>query len=426
MQKTWDLIVVGGGAAGFFGAISVAEAIDNNARILILEKSSQFLGKVKISGGGRCNVTHACFDSKEMSRAFPRGERALLGPLHRWGVQETVDWFESRGVKLKTEADGRMFPVTDESQSIIDCLIHAAQTAGIEMRTCQGVEKIRILDNSTDQSTAQENASHFELVTEQGDTLSSRAILLATGGTRNTIGEKLARQLGHTTDAAVPSLFTFKITDDRIDGLQGLSVAETKLTVKNKPKLSSTGPVLITHWGLSGPAALRLSAWGARELAACDHRFTLRINWMAGFEKPETLLAGARREGGKRRVAGSSAIAQIPKRLWQRLCSAAGVPDDCTWSQLPKATERKLINELQDGHYAVTGKSMNKDEFVTCGGVLLNEINLRSMESRLCPGLYFAGEILDIDGITGGFNFQNAWTTGYLAGQAVGKTVLSS
>ncbi len=422
MHKTWDLIVVGGGAAGFFAAITAAEELGNDAHILILEKSSHFLSKVKISGGGRCNVTHDCVDSKQMSRNYPRGERALLGPLHRWGVEDTVDWFESRGVPLKTENDGRMFPESDDSQSIIDCLIHEAKTAGIEMRTSVGVEKIQTVDNST----TPENASLFEVITDQGETISCHSLLLATGGTRNAIGEKLAQDLGHSTEPAVPSLFTFKINDERIEGLQGLSVPEAKLRVKGNSKLSSSGPLLITHWGLSGPAALRLSAWGARELATLDYQLTLRVNWLAGSETPESRMAQARQEGGKRRVAGASIFASIPKRLWQRLCATAGVAENCTWSQLPKPTARKLTDELLDGHFEVTGKSMNKDEFVTCGGISLKEINLRSMESRLCPGLYFAGEILDIDGITGGFNFQNAWTTGHLAGLDIGHQRLTS
>ena len=417
MQKDWDLIVIGGGAAGFFTAITAAEELGEGARVLILEKSSHFLGKVKISGGGRCNVTHDCFDSKQMSRSFPRGERALLGPLHRWGAEDTVDWFESRGVPLKTENDGRMFPESNDSQSIIDCLINAAKNAGIEMRSGEGVEKIRTLADAD----SPEDASTFEVITDKGENLICHSLLLATGGTRNAIGEKLAQDLGHSTEPAVPSLFTFKISDERIDGLQGLSVPNAKLTVKEKPKLSSSGPLLITHWGLSGPAALRLSAWGARELAALDYQLTLRVNWLAGSEQPETRMAQARKEGGKRRVAGASIFESIPKRLWKRMCATAGVDEDCTWSHLPKTTARKLSDELLNGHFEVTGKSMNKDEFVTCGGISLKEINLRSMESRLCPGLYFAGEILDIDGITGGFNFQNAWTTGHLAGLAIGK-----
>lgn len=417
MQGEWDLIVVGGGAAGFFGAVTAAEALGGNARILILEKSPHFLGKVKISGGGRCNLTHACFDPQEFSRSYPRGEKPLLGPLHRWGARETVDWFESRGVKLKTETDGRIFPVTNDSQTVIDCLIREAHAAGVEMQNSHGVDEVRLLDKPT----PLKNAARFEVVTDQGKTLSCRSILLAAGGIRNTSGEQLARQLGHSTEPATPSLFTFKISDERIDGLQGLSVAGAQLTVNECPKLTSSGPLLITHWGLSGPAVLRLSAWGARDLAALNYHFTLRINWLADSEPAETRMAHARCEGGKRRVAGASVFGTIPKRLWQSLCHAAGVPDDCTWSQLPKASERKLLAELQDGHFKVTGKSINKDEFVTCGGICLNEINLRTMESRLCPGLYFAGEILDIDGLTGGFNFQNAWTTAYLAGQAVGE-----
>ncbi len=422
MHKTWDLIVIGGGAAGFFGALTAASELGNDARILILEKSPHFLGKVKISGGGRCNVTHACFDSRQMSLSYPRGERALLGPLHRWGAQDTVDWFESRGVQLKTESDGRMFPTTDDSQTIIDCLLNEAGKAGVEMKLSQGVKKI--LRNDGNDST--NNGTRFEVTTDEGKTLSSHSILLATGGTRNVSGEKLAQDLGHSTEAAVPSLFTFKITDERIEGLQGLSVPSAKLIVQGTPKLNSSGPLLITHWGLSGPAALRLSAWGARKLAGLDYHFTLRVNWLGDSQAAREQLDKARQEGGKRRVSGASVFENIPKRLWQRLCHSAGVQPDCTWSQLPKTTEQKLITELQDGYFKVVGKSMNKDEFVTCGGVRLKEVNLQTMESRLCPGLHFAGELLDIDGITGGFNFQNAWTTAYLAGHAIGQAPLVS
>ncbi len=414
-DKQWDLVVVGGGAAGFFGAITAAEVLGGNARILILEKSPRFLGKVKISGGGRCNLTHACFDPREFSKNYPRGERTLLGPLHRWGAQQTVDWFESRGVRLKTESDGRMFPVSDDSQTIIDCLVGAAQAAGVEMRSGCGVGEIHKTLSS------ECGAARFKVETDQGTTLPCHSVLLATGGTRNAIGEKLARQLGHHTEAAVPSLFTFKINDDRIAGLQGLAVADARLTVKEHPKLTGSGPVLVTHWGLSGPAVLRLSAWGARELAAVNHRFTLRVNWIAACQQVEAQISNARREGGKRRVAGAPAFTTIPKRLWQSLCRAADIADDCTWSQLPKANKGKLLTELRDGHFQVTGKSMNKDEFVTCGGIRLKEIDLRQMESRLCPGLFFAGEILDIDGLTGGFNFQNAWSTAHLAGQGIAR-----
>ncbi len=416
MHKNWDLIVIGGGAAGFFAAITAAETLGADAAVLILEKSSHLLNKVKISGGGRCNVTHACFDNKEFARAYPRGERALLGPLHRWGAQDTVDWFESRSVKLKTEADGRMFPESNDSQTIIDCLITSARTAGVEIQLRQGVETIQTIAADAGEKTAR-----FKVNTDQGDTLTTQSVLLATGGTRNAIGEQLARSLGHNSEAAVPSLFTFKITDQRIADLQGLSVPEAKLSIKGLPKLNSRGPLLITHWGLSGPAALRLSAWGARKLAEINYQFTLRVNWLGTAKNPAPLFHQARTEMGKRRVAGASALPQFPKRLWQKLCQSISIPTDCTWSQLPKNSERQLIEQLTDSHFEVQGKSMNKDEFVTCGGIPLKEVNLRSMESRLCPGLYFAGEILDIDGITGGFNFQNAWTTGHLAGQAMGS-----
>lgn len=419
MQKEWDLIIIGGGAAGFFTAITAASELDRQARILILEKSSHFLGKVKISGGGRCNVTHACFDSKEFSRAYPRGERALLGPLHHWGATDTIDWFESRGIKLKTEEDGRMFPVSDDSQTIIDCLISEARKAGIQMQSSRGVEQIRLLHSDD----TQPESPRFQISCDTGESLTSQSVMIATGGTRNAIGEKLARSLGHHSEPAVPSLFTFKIKDARTNGLQGLSVPHAKLSCKEIPKLTSHGPLLITHWGLSGPATLRLSAWGARQLADKNHQFTLQVNWLGNLKQTQNQLNQARQQGGKRRVSGASVIPDIPKRLWKKLCHAAGVTENCTWSQLPKSTERQLLHQLHNSHFQVTGKSMNKDEFVTCGGIDLKEINLRSMESLLCPKLYFAGEILNIDGITGGFNFQNAWTTGHLAGQAIRQSL---
>ncbi len=408
MQTEWDLIVVGGGAAGVFAAIAAAEALGDGRRILILEKSSHFLSKVKVSGGGRCNVTHACFDPGKFSQNFPRGEKALLGPLHRWGARETVDWFKSRGVSLKTEPDGRMFPVSDDSQTIIDCLLDEARTKGVKLRKAHGVESI-----------FKHGDGGFEVITEQGDVFQSRTVLLATGGTRNLIGETLAQQLGHSTERAVPSLFTFKISNRRIEGLQGVSVPQAILGVEEDKKLTSTGPLLITHWGLSGPSVLKLSARGAREFEAMDYHFTLKVNWVAGSGNITEEMSKARRETGKRRVAGSSPVEALPKRLWQQFCRVVGIEKDCTWSQLTKASEQRLIEELQNGRFKVMAKSMNKEEFVTCGGVRLKEVNLRTMESRLCPGLYFAGELLDIDGITGGFNFQNAWTGGHLAGLAI-------
>ncbi|MEZ5323843.1 MAG: NAD(P)/FAD-dependent oxidoreductase [Verrucomicrobiales bacterium] len=399
-MTTWDLITIGGGAAGFFGAITHTEA--GGGATLILEKTANVLGKVKISGGGRCNVTHKCFDPRELSKHYPRGEKSLIGPLHRWGVEDTIAWFKSHGVELKVEADGRMFPVTDSSETIIDCLSRAAKQAGVVTRTGCGVKSIAPSDD-------------FEVQTDDGERLRARKILLATGGTRLAAGARLAEQLGHSLEPAVPSLFTFKIRDPRIDGLAGVSVALTECRIAGS-KLASSGPLLVTHWGVSGPGILRLSAWGARDLAALDYRFTLRVNWLPGIDVPARLNQ-LRENSGKRQIGGRSPFPEIPKRLWAQLVAGAGIDPAQTWARLSKIEQLALIGQLTNAEFAVDGKSTNKEEFVTCGGVRLRDINLKTMQSKVCPGLYFAGEVIDVDGITGGFNFQNAWTTGHIAGK---------
>jgi predicted Rossmann fold flavoprotein len=401
-KMIWDVITIGGGAAGFFGAITHAERAGGST--LILEQTESLLGKVKISGGGRCNVTHECFDPKELSKNYPRGAKSLIGPLHRWGVEDTIAWFTSRGVELKTEADGRMFPVTDSSQTILDCLERAARDAGVRIRTRCGVRSITPADV-------------FEITTKEDEILYARKVLLATGGTRLAAGAKLAEQLGHTLEPAVPSLFTFKIRDPRLEGLAGISVAQTQCRIVGS-KLESAGPLLVTHWGVSGPGILRLSAWGARELAASDYRFTLLVNWLPGTDVVAELTR-LRETSGKRQVGARSPFPEIPKRLWMQLTRAAGIESDQTWAQLTKVEQIALTEQLTNAEFAVDGKSMNKEEFVTCGGVRLREIDLKTMESKLCPNLYFAGEVIDVDGITGGFNFQNAWTSGFLAGTAM-------
>ncbi|NWK56098.1 NAD(P)/FAD-dependent oxidoreductase [Verrucomicrobiaceae bacterium N1E253] len=412
MDNPWNLVVVGGGAAGFFGAIHYAEQYakkqGHSPRVLILEKSGRVLSKVKVSGGGRCNVTHDCHDPRALSSHYPRGHRSLIGPFHRWSPTDTVDWFASRGVELKTEPDGRMFPTTDNSQTIIDCLVGAARRAGVTIRCSESVTSIQLIKKDT--------SPRFALTTNQESKLESDAILIATGGTRLASGAKLAQSLGHALHPNVPSLFAFNIADPRIEELPGISVTDIHIRIPSA-KLEASGPVLITHHGLSGPAVLKLSAWGARKLHSSDYRFSIQINWLPGIDAM-TQLQQLRSTWGKRRVASHSPFDAIPKRLWRNLCTAAGIPPDCLWSQVPKPSLQQLAHELNHGEYQVTGKSTNKDEFVTCGGVKLPDINLKSMESKLTPGLYFAGEILDIDGITGGFNFQNAWTTGYLAGTA--------
>lgn len=401
-----NLVVIGGGAAGFFGAISAAEqGLDN---ILILEKGPEVLTKVRISGGGRCNVTHDCLDPRTLTGFYPRGNRSLMGPFNRWKVEDTIAWFERHDVELKTEADGRMFPTTDDSQTIIDALTQAAHAGNIRWRTHCGVTSIQVLGDGT-----------FELETSTHETIKAEKILVATGGTRIKQARIPAQELEHSLLEATPSLFTFKIDDPRLTDLQGVSVPHASLKVG---KLTSSGPMLITHWGLSGPAVLKLSAWGARELAENDYRFTLQANWLGDFnsEQAREVLTRERTKNGARKIFNKYCPFEgMTRRLWQRLCEDAGITNDDTWAKLTKEKVRKLLENLTTAKFQVEGKSINKDEFVTCGGVPLKEVNLKTMESKHQPGLHFAGEILDIDGVTGGFNFQAAWTTGHLAGLAI-------
>ncbi len=399
----FDLIVIGGGAAGFFTAITCAE--NSTKSVLVLEKTSNLLQKVKISGGGRCNVTHKCLEPRELSGHYPRGNKSLIGPFHRFGAAETVEWFTSRGVALKTEADGRMFPTTNDSQTIIDTLLGAARAAGVEIHTQQGVRSITKTDEQ------------FELETDSGTSYTAGSVLIATGGTRSPASATLVASLGHNLNPATPSLFTFNIDDRRIAGLAGLSVDDANVQIHDS-KLKSSGPVLITHWGLSGPGILKISAWGARELAEREYSFDITVNWLPG-QDPAALIAEKRNDEAKRQLWSRSPFPAIPKRLWLSLLAAAGVDDRATWAQLPKVQAKKLAADLSGSTFHVDGKSTNKAEFVTCGGVSLDEIDFKTMESKLVPGLYFAGEVIDVDGVTGGFNFQNAWTNGFHAGMAI-------
>lgn len=364
--------------------------------------------KVKVSGGGRCNVTHSCFEPKELAKRYPRGGPALIGAFHRFQAADTVKWFEAHGVVLKTEADGRMFPTTDQSQTIINCLTQAARAAGVELRTGCGVERVERWAEGG-----------FQLTFSNGERLVCDALLLATGGAKAV--DTLAASLGHTLAPPVPSLFTFHIADKRLEGLSGLAVERATVSVAGT-KLKETGPVLITHWGLSGPGILRLSAWGARELAAFAYTFSLSVNWLPehNFDSVIALAQAQRGLTGARQVS-NVALGGLPSRLWERLVTTAGIAPQTQWAGLNKAQLHTLARLLVESEFTVTGKSMNKEEFVTCGGVRLAEVDFKTMASRVCPGLYFAGELLDIDGITGGFNFQAAWTTGWLAGNAMAE-----
>ena len=404
-MKTPRIVVAGGGAAGFFGAISAAEK-NPRASVVLLERGAHLLAKVRISGGGRCNVTHACYDPRELSRRYPRGEKALIGPLTRFGPEETVAWFASRRVKLKTEADGRMFPVTDSSQTVIECLTQAAREAGINVTTQSGI-----------QSVATRREGGFLLKLSTGSEMDCHRLLWATGGCGQ--GPHPLTTLGHRLNPPVPSLFTFHLAEDWIRSLAGLSVQDAKISVPNLD-LEERGPVLFTHEGLSGPAVLRLSAWGARPMHEQKYHFPLSLNWIPGqsLEKSRQEIQNRRQLQGAKTLYRSG-WPPLPSRLWEELCRSAGIISDERWSKFSREKEMLLLKKIHETKLQVVGKSMNKEEFVTCGGIPLEEVDMRTMESRKVPGLYFAGETLDIDGITGGFNFQAAWTTAWIAGQSI-------
>ena len=398
------IVVVGGGAAGFFAAITCAEAAPQH-EVIILEKGPQFLSKVRISGGGRCNVTHACFDPRALTTRYPRGERALIGPYQQFHAQHTVEWFATRGVKLKTEPDGRIFPVTDSSETIIDCLQQAVRDAGVKMFAQAGVQTV----------TRQKNLFRLSGVRDW----ECDRLLLATGGCRTPALGSLATSLGHSLEPPVPSLFTFHTEAPWVKELAGVSVPSVSASV-SQAHLQERGALLFTHWGLSGPVILRLSAWGARELHRLGYQFVLSVNWLPEMND-ESIRAELQRRSDTEpaRLVINSPIAPLPARVWKALVLTAGISPEQRWASLARRAQHQLVETLRRSELPISGKSLNKDEFVTCGGVRLSEVNFKTMESRVCPHLYFAGELLDIDGITGGFNFQAAWTTGWLAGKAI-------
>ena len=401
------IVIVGGGAAGFFAAITCAEAAPG-ADVTILENSPRFLSKVKISGGGRCNVTHACFDARALAAHYPRGERALIGPFKAFQPEDTIEWFRKRGVEMYTQEDGCLFPVSDSSQTIIDCFITAAQNAGVKLRANAGVEAISHADGL------------FTLTLTGGETLQAEQVLIATGGCRTAAMGQLAVSLGHTLEPPVPSLFTFHIDVPWVRELAGIVIEPVEAAAAG---LRERGILLFTHWGVSGPVILRLSAWGARKIADADYHFPLTINWLPGLT--HEVLHGRLthlRESSPARLVVNTPIAPLQARLWEALVLAAGVARETRWAELSKAQQHALVSQLLRTELPVSGKSMNKDEFVTCGGVRLSEVDFKTMESRIVPGLYFAGELLDVDGVTGGFNFQNCWTTGWLAGNAMARS----
>lgn len=408
------VIVIGGGAAGFFGAIATAQA-HPHTRVTILDAGQQPLSKVRISGGGRCNVTHACFDPALLVTHYPRGGPALRGAFSRFQPRDTVAWFQRAGVRLKTEADGRMFPVTDQSQTIVDCLTQAADQAGVVVKTGTAVASV---DHQPDHPEGP-----FGVRLKSGQVLRGDRLLLATGSSPQ--GHRIAAALGHSIEPPVPSLFTFNIPDPALRSLAGVSVdaAMVTLLIPNQKPLHHQGPLLITHWGMSGPAILKLSAWGARSLHDCRYRATLRVNWLPTHtqEHLRSLLQTAKTDAPKRAIANHCPL-PLPRRLWQYFLDRTEISPTLRWAELSKKDLGRLAQDIGQGEYGIAGKGVFKEEFVTCGGVRLKEVNFKTMESRCCPGLFFAGEVLDIDGVTGGFNFQSAWTTGWLAGQALGRS----
>jgi len=409
LNQNWDFIVAGGGPAGFFAAIRSAE-LNPNRKVLILERASQTLGKVIISGGGRCNVTHACFDPAKLITYYPRGGNELRGAFTRFQPKDTVEWFESRGVKLKTESDGRMFPITDDSNTIAECLRESARKAGVKVQVGASLLNVEKSLGVGFKLEVRNEAKVFYLHTKK--------LLIATGSDRKTL--EAIQSLGHTITAPVPSLFTFNIKDKRIDGLSGVSIENATLKIDS---ITTHGALLITHWGLSGPGVLRCSAWSARILFEKKYASSLTVNWLGDY-KPDAALEVLTRnkewkENARKKVSSTPAFSQIPLRLWKQLAYFVG---DKNWADLSKYELRKLADELTAGEFQIQGRGQFKDEFVTAGGVSLKEVDFKTMLSRIVDGLHFAGEVLDIDGITGGFNFQSSWTTGWIAGSSVGGT----
>ena len=400
--------IIGGGAAGFFSAVRLAEQ-NPKAEVSIYDSSKQFLKKVKISGGGRCNVTHSCFEPNELALHYPRGEKELRGAFYTWQPQDTVDWFESHGVQIKTEEDGRMFPVSDNSQSIIDCLHGQVRKTGVILYNGVGVKSL-LYENE-----------RFTLGFSTGVSKRFDRVCIATGSMKSSTLTQSIEELGHTIEPLAPSLFAFDIKDERLKELAGIAVKNVSLRIPPKGKFQ-TGPVLITHRGLSGPSILKLSAWEARQLNELNYEFQIELNWLGDRNESDlqTLFSRLRNQHGQQLIK-IKVFESLPKRLWEKILKHLRMSDTMQWAQLPKKMETELIQELLSARFQVSGKTMNKEEFVTCGGIRLKEVNFKKMESQVIPHLYFAGECLDYDGITGGFNFQGAWTTGYIAGTAMAK-----
>jgi predicted Rossmann fold flavoprotein len=407
-----QIVVIGGGAAGYFGAIACAQA-NPKLQVTILEKTNKLLSKVRVSGGGRCNVTHHCFVPSVFAQHYPRGAKQLKEAFKTFGATETVAWFEERGVRLKAEPDGRMFPVSDNSQTIIDCMQREAARLGVQVQTVMAVERIEVLAEN----------KGYTLYLSGGRQMHADRLLVSTGGNPKSQGYDWLRELGHAIQEPVPSLFTFNEPSSPLKELQGVSVPQARVRIAGQ-KLEYEGPLLITHWGYSGPAVLKLSAWGARLFHGMNYRFTALISWVHDMSE-ESLREHLQRfrQAHPKKVVLTNPLFGLPQRLWKALTGIAGIGAETKWAELPAKNTNRLLEALLRMPVEVDGKTTFKEEFVTCGGVDLSQVNMKTMESRLHPGLYFAGEVLDIDGITGGFNFQAAWTTGYLAGMAIATSI---
>ena len=400
------LIVIGGGAAGFFCAVNAAR-MDPNLEVIVVEKSNKLLAKVKVSGGGRCNTTHACFEISELVKKYPRGQQFLKKAFHYFNTTDTIQWFAERNVSLIKEADCRMFPATNDSQTIINCLLQEADKYGVKILLHT---EIKIIEK---------NATLFILTTSNGKKLEAEYLCVACGGYPKSAMFDWLSALGHTIETPVPSLFTFNMPGNKISALMGLSVPMATVKIMGT-KLIEKGPLLITHWGMSGPAILKLSAWGARTLADASYKFTIMVNWLSD-DTEQSLRASwhnLRNELAAQKMANKNPFG-MPNRLWNYLLVLSEIKEETRWGDLPSKEQNKLIKNLTAGEFIVNGKTTFKDEFVTCGGIKLSEIDPNSMQSKKIEQLYFAGEIMDIDGVTGGFNFQNAWTSGWIAANAI-------
>ncbi len=400
-----SLFVIGGGAAGFFCAVNAAR-MNPELKVTIVEKSNKLLSKVKVSGGGRCNVTHACFDIPELVKRYPRGQHFVKKTFHAFNPHDTIAWFGERGVQLKTEADGRMFPVTDDSQTIINCLLREADKYGVKVLMQCEVQRITVISGG------------FSIHTPDA-VFTAGQVCIACGGYPKSPMFGWLRALGHSISEPVPSLFTCNMPGNSITELMGVAVENAAVKVLGS-KLAEQGPLLITHWGMSGPAILRLSAWGARELADRQYHFTLLVNWVPGQTEQDLRIAWStyRETYATMKMANRNPFG-LPNRLWSYLLQVSDINPDIRWAEIPAKQQNKLIKNLSAQEFPVKGKTTFKEEFVTCGGIQLAEVDPNTLQSRKQPGIYFAGEILDVDGITGGFNFQHAWTSGWIAARSI-------